>query len=151
MSFLLFLKRIISWYTCAHLQLCYSWSLYCSALSSLCAVFFLPPQHHGVEREYANSVVNNDIDRAIDVFALLLTCFMISYNSFVFKVIFPSYVGLCTLVYHRTLLSSRLLRKHLGNWREFLGKWFTLTHPLEKELPYVNVFKRKRCRTIIFF
>ena len=75
---------------------------------------------------------------------------MISYNSFVFKVIFPSYVGLCTLVYHRPLLSSRLLRKNLVNWREFLGKWFTPTHPLEKELPYVNVFKRKRCRTIIF-
>ena len=30
----------------------------------------LPLQHHGAEREYVNSVVNNDIDRTIDVFGL---------------------------------------------------------------------------------
>ena len=55
------------------------------------------------EREYANSVVNNDIDRTIDLFGhrngrdiillnrnFLLTCFMSSYDRFVCKNIFTS-------------------------------------------------------------
>ena len=51
------------------------------------------------EREYANSVVNNDIDRTIDLFdhrngrdiiLFLLTCFMSSYDRFICKNIFTS-------------------------------------------------------------
>jgi len=64
-----------------------------------------------IEREYANSVVNNDIDRTKDIF-------------------------LCRsmLVHRMTLVSFRLLRKNLGNWREFLDKLFGAT-PAGKKLP----------------
>ena len=50
-----------------------------------------------IEREYANSVVNNDIDRTIGIFArgtgrhlFLLTYFMSSYDRFICKNIFTS-------------------------------------------------------------
>ena len=45
---------------------------------------------------------------------------MTSYDRFISKNIFPSYVG---------LVSFRLLRKNMGNLREFLGKWFTAPLP----------------------
>ena len=51
-----------------------------------------------IERKYANSVVNNDID----------------------------------IVHRMTLVSFRLLRKNLDNWREFLDKLFTATPPWQK-------------------
>ena len=54
------------------------------------------------EREYANSVVNNNLDSIIDIFGrrngrqlFLLTCFTVSYDRFTCKNIFTSYVGLC--------------------------------------------------------
>ena len=40
------------------------------------------------------------------------------------------------LVHHMTLVSFRLLRKSLGNLREFLGKWFTVPPPPAKNCPY---------------
>ena len=50
-----------------------------------------------IEREYANSVVNNDIDRTIDIFGrrngrhlFFLTYFMSSYDRFICKNIFTS-------------------------------------------------------------
>ena len=50
-----------------------------------------------IEREYANSLVNNDIDCTIDIFGcqngrhlFLLTYFMSSYDRFICKNIFTS-------------------------------------------------------------
>ena len=48
---------------------------------------------------------------------------MTSYDRFISKKILPSYVG---------LVSFRLLRKYMGNLREFLGKWFTVPPPRQK-------------------
>ena len=66
------------------------------------------------EREYANSVVNNDIDRTKDILCRSM------------------------LVHRMTLVSFRLVRKNLGNWREFLDKLFTAT-PLAKNCPHAYV------------
>ena len=61
-----------------------------------------------IERKYANSVVNNDIDRTKDILCRSM------------------------LVHRMTLVSFRLLRKNLDNWREFLDKLFTATPPWQK-------------------
>ena len=56
-----------------------------------------------IERKYANSVVNNDIDRTKDILCRSM------------------------LVHRMTLVSFRLLRKNLDNWRE-IGKKIARTH-----------------------
>ena len=56
-----------------------------------------------IERAYANSVVNNDMDRIINIFGrgngetaiLSFKCFLSSYYRFICKNIFTSYVGHC--------------------------------------------------------
>ena len=58
-----------------------------------------------IERAYANSVVSNDMDRIIDIcgrrngrgsyFFRVLKCFLSSYDRFICKNIFTSYVGHC--------------------------------------------------------
>ena len=56
-----------------------------------------------IERAYANSVVNNNVDRIIDIFGsrngrdnyFVLTCFMSSYDRLICKNIFTSHKGLC--------------------------------------------------------
>ena len=83
--------------------------------------------HINIEKPYANSVVNNDMGRVIDIFGrrngrdsyffYVFKCFLGSYDRFIRKNIFSSYVG------HRmTLVSFRLFRKNLGNLREFFGQ-----------------------------
>ena len=60
-----------------------------------------------IKREYVNSVVNNDIDRTIDIFNLAVKMtetaisfnmsydLMSSYDRLICKNIFTSYIGLC--------------------------------------------------------
>ena len=46
-------------------------------------------------------------------------------------VLYFHFICMTMLVHRMTLVSFRLFRKHLGNLREFLGKWFTA--PLAKK------------------
>jgi len=87
------------------------------------------------EREYANSVVNNDIAHTIhlfghrngrDIILFLLACFMSSYNRFICKNIFTS-----LYVHHMILVSFLVFCKNLDNLLKFLGLWLT-PHPRQK-------------------
>ena len=69
---------------------------------------FYPRVPHliNIERAYANSVVNNDMDRIIDIFGrrngrdsyFFNVCYKFIDDRFICKNIFTSYVGLCQCI-----------------------------------------------------
>ena len=91
-----------------------------------------------------NSVVNNDMDRIIDIFGrrngrqpFLLTCFMSWYDRFISKNIIISYGGLCYCMVWPSFLLNCFV-KIWATCENFLGKWFTAPPPtpLAKNCPY---------------
>ena len=100
------------------------------------------------EREYANSVVNNDADSTIDIFGrrndhryiwpsiwlFLLTCFMSSYDRFICKNIFTSYAGLYVSASYDHRFFSTVSLKY-GQRARIFGQ---MVHrlPLARNCPY---------------